>query len=226
MDVTSPIKGFALAAGADLVGVAPVDRLSEAPPGARPEDSLKGARTVVSLAVRIPDGLVGETRGTNYLHGMVVSFSRLDVIAQRLAVFIEENGFRAVPVPADTPYDYWEAENMYGRGNLSHKHAAQAAGLGVLGKNTLLITPRYGNRVSLVSVITDADLEPDPLVSQELCPSSCKACLRACPVGAIGPEGDVSQHLCRSTFKSHPRGWKYYDCWECRKVCPAGTREV
>ncbi|WP_088186575.1 hypothetical protein [Desulfosporosinus sp. FKA] len=62
---------------------------------------------------------------------------RLDYIASDVAVFVEKVGGKAIPIPADGPYNYWDEENHRGMGDLSHKHAAQAAGLGILGKNSV-----------------------------------------------------------------------------------------
>ncbi|HUW63516.1 MAG TPA: hypothetical protein VMW83_02285 [Spirochaetia bacterium] len=105
-------------------------------------------------------------------------------------------------------------------GDLSHKHAARAAGLGVLGRNSLLITPQYGNRVDLVSVITDLDLEPDSL-------PHCRLCLDACPAGALKGNQVVVQKPCREIIgKTLPKGYWVTACWECRKVCPAGGTVV
>ena len=47
------IIGFAREAGADLVGIAPVERFAGAPKGHKPEDLLPGARSVVAMAKRI-----------------------------------------------------------------------------------------------------------------------------------------------------------------------------
>ncbi|NPV69214.1 MAG: hypothetical protein HPY55_01035 [Firmicutes bacterium] len=52
------------------------------------------------------------------------------------------------------------------------------------GKNSLGITPKYGNRVDLVSIITGLPLEPDPLCEEDLCPEKCWLCLEACAAGA------------------------------------------
>ncbi|MEE8470448.1 MAG: hypothetical protein V3S51_03880 [Dehalococcoidia bacterium] len=101
---------------------------------------------------------------------MEVIHAQLDLLACKVALFIESGGGRAIPVPSDEPYLYWESAKLYGRGDLSHKHAAQAAGLGRLGKNSLLITPQFGNRVHLVSVVTDVDLAPDLLLDWDPCP--------------------------------------------------------
>jgi epoxyqueuosine reductase QueG len=148
----------------------------------------------------------------------------LDLIAHRIARYLEETGARAVPVPADEPYRHWEPERLYGRGDLSHRHAAQAAGLGALGKSSLLITREYGNRVHLVSIVTDADLSADEVLDWEPCPPGCTLCLRACPAGALAGERVVDQSLCRPvSITPLPRGAHIESCWACRKACPVGV---
>jgi epoxyqueuosine reductase QueG len=223
MDLKEEIKAAVLDMGADLVGVAPVERFTGAPPGFHPADIMPQAKTVLVMARKVPDQLVYGSLATALTNSYQVLHRRLDENACQLAVLVEKRGGRAMPVPADDPYTYWDEENRRGMGDLSHKHAARAAGLGVLGKNSLLITPQYGNRVHLVSVITDLDLEPDPLVEEELCPPNCRLCLDACPAGALKGDRVVVQKLCREIIgKTLPKGYWVYHCWECRRSCPAG----
>jgi epoxyqueuosine reductase QueG len=95
-----------------------------------------------------------------------------------------------------------------------------------LGKNSLLITPEFGNRVSLVSVVTNLDLDPDPLVAREMCPPACTLCMAACPVRAI-KDGVVDQKKCRShVFLKLPKGYVIEACRECRKACPTGVKHA
>jgi epoxyqueuosine reductase QueG len=156
---------------------------------------------------------------------MDILHNQLDLIAYEMAIYIEQQGGVAIPVPSDEPYYDWNPDELHGRGDLSHKHAAQAAGLGRLGKNSLLITPQFGDRVNLVSVVTNLNLEPDPLIESEPCPPKCILCIKACPVKAITNEQQVNQKLCRShMFLKLPKGQIIYDCWECRKVCPLGIK--
>lgn len=217
------LKEFALSKGADLVGIASVDRFHEAPKGHGPTDILRDARSVVVCAKRIPRSVVTEGPATSYYKAMTVQMDQLDLIACELATYIEKQKSKAIPVPADDPYYDWDQKRQHGRGDLSHKHAAQAAGLGRLGKNSLLITPEFGNRVHLVSIVTSLDLDPDPLITGELCRPECTLCMRACPVKAI-KDGLVNQKKCRShVFLTLPKGFIIEACRECRKVCPVGA---
>jgi len=226
MTLVKELKEFAKRSGADLIGIASVDRFGEAPPGHHPEDILPGAKSVVSCAQRIPFSVLYGP-ATAYDRTMGAAHSRLDHLACQIALFLEESGGRAIPVPSDEPYYHWEEERHYGRGDLSHKHAAQAAGLGKLGKSSLLITPQFGNLVHLVSIITDLQLEPDPIMDWNPCPKNCSACLKACPIGAIGDDQQVDQALCRKNMLLKlPKGRIIESCGACRKVCPTGMKKI
>ena len=224
-NLKNKMKKFALSKGADLVGIASVSRFDGAPDGHKPEDILPDAKTVIALAKRIPNGAVMDGPATSYHNMMIIFYDQLDLIAHEMAIYIEHQGGVAIPVPSDDPYYDWNPDKVHGRGDLSHKHAAQAAGLGKLGKNSLLITPEFGNRVQLVSVVTNLNLEPDPLVEDELCPSKCIICIESCPVKAITNGQQVNQRVCRShMFLKLPKGQIIYGCRECRKVCPVGIK--
>jgi epoxyqueuosine reductase QueG len=226
MTLVNELKEFAKNSGADLIGVASVDRFSEAPSDHHPEDILPGAKSVVSCAQRIPLGVLFGP-ATAYDRTMGAVHSRLDHLACKIALFLEERGGRAIPVPSDEPYQHWEEERLYGRGDLSHKHAAQAAGLGKLGKNSLFITPQFGNLAHLVSVITDIELEPDALLDWQPCPENCTACLKACPTTAIGDRQEVDQALCRKNMLLKlPKGRIIESCGACRRVCPLNPKGI
>lgn len=219
------MKEFALSNGADLVGIASISRFDRAPDGHKPEDILSDAKTVIVFAKRIPNGVVMNGPATSYHNMMIIFYNQLDLIAYEMAIYIGQQGGVAIPVPSDEPYYDWNPDKVHGRGDLSHKHAAQAAGLGRLGKNSLLITPEFGNRVQLVSVVTNLNLEPDPLVEDELCPSKCIICIESCPVKAITNEQQVNQRVCRShMFLKLPKEQIIYGCRECRKACPIGIK--
>lgn len=214
------LKQFAFNKGADLVGIASIDRFHKAPARHKPTDLLPDAKTVVVCAMRIMHGVLN-SQFTVYHNAMMTIHQSLDKLAFEIALFIEKSGGNAIPVPSDEPYRYWEKGNQYGRGDLSHKHVAQAAGLGRLGKNSLLITPQFGNMVHLVSVITDIKIEPDNILEKDPCSDSCRLCLENCPANAILDDRTINQLLCRKNLiKELPKGNIIENCHFCRSVCP------
>jgi epoxyqueuosine reductase QueG len=129
-------------------------------------------------------------------------------------------GIEAVPIPSDEPYEHWEHERSYGRAVLSLRHAGHLAGLGVLGRNTLLMNEDYGNMVWLGAILIDIELEGDPLADYEGCPPHCDICIDTCPAGALDGK-TVTQELCRpAMFHRTGKGHMLYKCYLCRRVCP------
>ncbi len=215
------IKEVARLNGATIIGIAPVDRFELAPQGFHPKDLLADARSVIVIGKYFPMGLLKGTSKAAMTTAINTAFDSLDRCAYEVSCFIETTGEQALPVPADRPYLSWNPDRQHGRGDLSHKHAAVLAGLGSLGKNSLLLTPQYGNRVNLVSVITSLVLEGDDLFEPDLCIRKCDLCIKACPGNAIKKDGKVSQRECRKYHTiTTPRGFNLFACWECRKVCP------
>ena len=114
-----------------------------------------------------------------YFHHYRQANYQLDRAALAVTLTLIREGFDALPVPASQVIG---GEGL--RGHVSHRALAVQAGLGWRGRNNLLVTPRFGAQVRLVSVLTDAPLPADaPLTAG--C-GSCRACLAVCPVGAIG----------------------------------------
>ena len=187
------LKKFILNKGADLVGFANVERFEEAPEGTKPQDQLPNAQSVITFAIHIPDGVVDSLPSASYqAQGYLVLTEMLNEIAFHVAIFLERYGYKSLPIPASysvkerrTVGD-WPNLKIYSLATFSHRHAAEKAGLGQIGRNNLLITPMYGPRVRLQSIITTAPLEQDPMLEEKIC--ICKRCppIERCPVKALG----------------------------------------
>ena len=81
----------------------------------------------------------------------------------------------------------------YTFGPFSHRHAATRAGLGEFGYNNVVLTREFGPRQRFNSIITEAELVPDPLIDQPIClRDACMLCVKACIVGAITMRDDPS----------------------------------
>jgi epoxyqueuosine reductase len=210
---------MAAGVGADICGIAGIKRFAEAPRGFHPSDILPGTESAVVFGKPFPKSVF---RGDMYAPYMLARESLLravDGIALQLTMEIEALGHCAAPIPSSEPYTCWDGERRHGRGILSLKHAAQLAGLGSIGKNTLLINEEYGNRLWLGAVLTDMKLEEDEMTRQ-FCLDDCRACLDACPQGALDGT-TVVQSKCREIcFSSTEGGGGLYACNLCRRECP------
>lgn len=215
------VKAIFREAGADLCGVANVEAFAGTPEGFRPTDIYPACRSVVVFAKPVPKGTTVVSPRIVYQHFNELGPHEIDRIAYQAANRIEAelDGALVVPIPADGPYDYWVADKKEGRGILSMKHAAVLAGLGVLGKSTLLLNATYGNMLCIGAVLTNLDLPSDP-PAENICPDHCRICINGCPVGAISEHG-VDQLLCREhTYTTNSRGFAVVNCNRCRAGCP------
>ncbi|HWQ62756.1 MAG TPA: epoxyqueuosine reductase [Negativicutes bacterium] len=214
------IKDLAAGLGADLCGIGDVDRFAGAPPGFHPADIHRDAKSVIVVAARFPAGTLAASSQAPYTFVRNRLMEKVDAITFALTTALEEKGATAVPIPSSEPYEYWDEAERRGMGILSLKHAAVRAGLGVMGKNTLLLNNRFGNMVWLGAVLVDRALDADPLASYQPCPPSCRLCLDSCPAQALDGVTLV-QKKCRPICgKSSPGGGVVYACNLCRKICP------
>jgi epoxyqueuosine reductase QueG len=188
-DFTVRVKEAALRFGAHLVGVTGVDRLEGAPAGFRATDLLPEARSVVVMAVSLPQGLSDSWRASvwSYLYyGYAIPNKKLGYAAFSLAGWLQHSGLLSFPVVPTTFMKNCDVDDP--RGEFSHKHAAFAAGLGEFGLSNLFLTPQFGSHNRFVSVLTSAELEPDPLYAGPPLCDRCLKCVHICPVGALRPE--------------------------------------
>lgn len=220
---TEEIKSIAIGFGADQCGIAGVERFDKAPKGFHPRDVYSACKSIVVFLKKMPADVIDAENPVVYTHTAHLLYNALDKIGLNLCFALEKQGIHTVPVPTDVPYLYWDAENKHGMGILSMRHAAYNAGLGILGRNTLLINRELGNLAYIGAILTDAGIEPDPIVDDFDCPPNCRLCLDACPVEALDGV-TVIQKLCRefSTLE-HARGWDIYTCSKCRQVCQLRT---
>ena len=107
---------------------------------------------------------------------------------------------------------------------------ARRSGLGWIGKNTLLISPRKGSYFFLAELIIDLELEPDEPIRDHC--GTCRRCIDACPTDAIAQEGyvmDGSKCISYLTielkndipgeFSGSMENWAF-GCDICQEVCP------
>ncbi len=178
-----------------------------------PENLLPKARTVVSAALcyyaEEPERPAG--------HGRLPRYTWYDAYAE-LREKLDQLGRRL-----GGDYRVLVDENQH-----VDREAAARSGVGFYGKNTLLITRRFGSWVVLGTLVTDLELETTaPL---ELDCGSCALCVEACPTGALDEPGTLDATKCLSywTQSAHDAPEPYrealeaqvYGCDICQDVCP------
>jgi epoxyqueuosine reductase QueG len=211
------LKAFALAQGASLFGVADVSALRQSF-FQLSSCAIGGMDRAVSMAYHLSDGVLedlsdGPTK-LYFFHYQRVNIL-LDELALKVAEFIQSRGRRALPIPASQIVD-WQTQ----RAHVSHKHVAAQAGLGWIGRNNLLVTPRFGARVRLVSVLTDMPIKPDAALPWGC--GECKACLQACPSHSIRERPEDFDHVgCHEQIKRMVKaaGINQNICGLCVKAC-------
>jgi len=199
-----------------------------------PEDKkrLKSAITVmVRLSDHIVDEITSEPTHTYFHHYRSVNFL-IDQITLRCMLLLQEWGYRAFAVPASQTVK--TREDAY-TAIFQHKTAATRAGLGWIGKSGLLVTPEYGPRIRMGTVLTDMELPYGQPVTEGMC-GSCRLCVKSCPAGALHGAGWeagmpreelVDAHACsvfmHDNFRHIGRGSV---CGVCMRVCPYGRERV
>lgn len=126
------------------------------------------------------------------------------------------------------------AEVLVDDNRLVDRAAAVRAGIGWWGKNTMILTPKWGPWMLLGSVATDAAL-PASSPSLRDC-GSCAACLPACPTGALVAPGVLDARTCLAYWLQtsgviplnlrRPLGDRIYGCDDCLEACPPGRRLI
>ncbi|WP_245837520.1 MULTISPECIES: epoxyqueuosine reductase [Methanobacterium] len=219
-DKSRKIKEIAKDLGADLCGITRPDKFNNAPKGHHPLDIYPDCKSVIVFAKRVPPGSIYAENCIPYTHANNMITQLVDSLGLELCLVLEDLGINTVPIPSDDPSKYWEADKQYARGILSLRHAGYFAGLGNMGKNTLLINEKYGNMIQIGAILVDIQLESDPIANYEGCLEKCSLCIDSCPQKALD-RTTVDQKLCRelSNFVTE-RGFNLKKCSLCRTVCP------
>lgn len=210
--------GIAEIGCSDLTGLLP-DQFASLPYG-------------ITLVFRLSDAVVDEVDDAptiSYFQHYRAVNAFLDSWTLRLTALIERDGYRAFPIAA--------SQSLPGKDNyralFSHKTAAVRAGLGWIGKSALFVSPKFGPRVRLATVLTNMPLPVTPVPVYKGC-GGCHICADLCPAGAITGQEYVpgaaretifDPELCsRHMKKAYQHIGRGAVCGICMSHCPFGQR--
>jgi epoxyqueuosine reductase QueG len=210
----------------DLIGVASVKTSKELKE--RASVFLPTAKSVLVLGKETyPEvvALLGPSKGAGEaepgevfgVHADYVN-SRLNRALHELADLLHKQGYRSIPLPAAVGVI---TDQRFLAALFSYKRAAVLAGLGTIGRNSLLITPEFGPRIRLACLVTDAVFEPSPKTRKDYC-VGCDACIRVCPARAIQTP-EAGQDYAMNRFACRAYRQVGLVCSVCLKVCDQVT---
>ncbi len=196
------IRQYAMDVGADVVGFAAIADY-HSPLSPAPQKIMPGVQSLVVTGYRENHGAVDSPNKrislTSRMGGMELSMKNNYLIARHIE---KKYQAKAAPVAGSYPLDMGgEGRGLIG--DVSMRHAAHAAGLGVFGRHNLIINPGYGTRMIYTVILTDLPLTSDPLITEDLC-IGCDLCVEACPGHALDNEGKTDQLRCLKS--SQPYG--------------------
>ncbi len=185
-----------------------------------PKKILPNARSVIALAMNYYNEGQAQPRVARYAWGK--DYHKL--IRKRLESLTRYMEALAPGV---------ECRSMVDTGPFLERAAAQRAGLGFVGKNTMVITKGLGSWVFLASVVTSLEL-PTDAPDVRTC-GTCRLCLDACPTQAFKAPYELDARKCIAylTIESDKpvdpaladktQDW-LFGCDVCQEVCPHNTR--
>ena len=202
--------------------------------GTAPQDLLPGARSIISLGMsylpqRAPAKAQSDDPKDSPLNGRVAVYAWGDdyhrVLKGRMKALVEDLSDKLEQVVRSR----WYVDD----GPMLDRAVAQRAGTGWFGKNTNILTSKFGSWVFLAQIITDLDLVPDPPLKKTC--GSCTRCLTSCPTDAFTRPYELDNTRCISYLTIEHRGaiplelrplmqdW-VFGCDICQDVCPVNLK--
>ena len=238
MITAQDIKAAAKRRGADIVGIGSIDRWNTAPIQMDPKQIMPNAKSIICLGFRVMRGsLRGVEEGTYFSNYSAMGYGGITYLYMPMTIinlskFIEDEGYEAVPMGHQS--DWRAIDNVgYLKKNYSRpvapgkaapdvminlRLAAFLCGVAEIGYSKMLLTPEFGPRVRVGIIITDMELEPDPIIEPGTLCNRCMACVRECPGGCIPRDKTIKDNV-----GGYELEWADLDMVKCDRVFQGGT---
>jgi len=194
--------------GIAKIGFTTRERLADAPPSGDLGYVLPSAKSAVSLAVALDKDAIRSFLGKvdQMAHNRDHRASYLKAIEAGRAIekLLRDKGHEAVALWPN--YEYRKGQPFLSLvPPLSHRYVAVASGIGWLGWSGNVLTPEYGATISLLSVVTSAELEPDePMEQRDYC-DKCRLCAASCPGYFVSAKEETTVTVAGHTYKHNKK---------------------
>jgi len=188
------LRQWCVEAGADDVGFVEIDRPELEQDRFDILNMFPRAKTLISFVIRMNrEPIRSPARSIANLEFHHTG-DQVNNVARHIVKLLESRGIRALNPAMGFPM---EMEKFPGKiWVVSHKTVAVAAGLGQMGIHRNVIHPKFGNFILLGTILMDAEVSAtNSPIDYNPC-LGCKLCVAACPVGAIGQDGNFNFSAC------------------------------
>jgi len=205
------LQDFSQKNGIDVLGFAPKSRFEGVDPKYNPFSIFPEGETVILLGKRICRGsLRGVEEGSNFFdYSLFGSYwledTFLSTACYDMTRVLEDEGWEAVPI-FPNPTEVCPQGVPVAEGKLAPNvhpdftYAAVATGVAEIALSGLLFTPEFGSRQRFHMIITDAILEPTPILEKSIC-DQCGKCADICPLHAISKNEYEMVEICGKVMK-------------------------
>ena len=193
---------------------------------ADPRLLLPSCKTVISLVWGYAPPIASGKKGTGKIAAYAVHRDYHDLISERLK--------QLVGLIEGLTGEKLESYACVDSSAILEKDFAQKAGLGWIGRNSLLLHPEFGSWIHLSELLVNFEIEADLNCLEDGC-GDCQRCVRACPTQAILPNRTVDARRCLSYLTIENRaeipidfregmGKRIFGCDQCQIVCPVNKK--
>ena len=192
-----------------------------------PQLILPGCKTIVVLAANYPNPLNFAEPAADGLTGKIAAYAWPEIDYHLVIPPLLEKLARSMQIILGKKFAY---KCYTDTGPILERDLAQRAGLGWIGKNTCLISPKLGSFLFLAEILIDYSIEPDAPFTADRC-GNCTRCIDSCPTHCILPDHTIDASRCisfltienkgpiPSTLRRSMENW-VFGCDICQMVCP------
>ena len=195
--------------------------------GRQPTNIMPDAETIIIAAIYIGGFVTANYPEYGRMSRLVLSGYYSNIVKPLIPIkeYLMSCGYKAIIMDSESDIK-----------SIPLKGAAVKAGLGWIGKNSLLVNNKYGSFLALGAILTNANISEKYPIAKNMC-GNCSKCIEGCPVKAIDVPQRLNRAKCLSNLledynsnldiiqKTNTDGY-FFECDICQNICPWNQKHI